>query len=117
MILDPCIRPARAAALRANGEWADIPMLRYFDDAVAEAPDRVAIIDCRENAPERPVSYRELDQASRRIAANLVRLGVQRGDIVSFQLPNGWEFVAMHLACLRAGAASNPLMQIGRAHV
>jgi cyclohexanecarboxylate-CoA ligase len=114
MILDPCIRPARAAALRANGEWADIPMLRYFDDAVAEAPDRVAIIDCRENAPERPVSYRELDQASRRIAANLVRLGVQRGDIVSFQLPNGWEFVAMHLACLRAGAASNPLMPIFR---
>lgn len=114
MILDPIIRPLRAAALRASGEWADVPFLRYFDEAVAAAPSRVAIIDCRDNAPERQFSYGELDQVSRRIAANLVRLGVRRGDVVSFQLPNGWEFVALHLACLRAGAASNPLMPILR---
>jgi cyclohexanecarboxylate-CoA ligase len=39
---------------------------------------------------------------------------VGRGDVVSFQLPNCWQFVAAHLACVRLGAVSNPLMPIFR---
>ena len=114
MILDPIIRASRAKTLRSNGEWRDIPLLRYFDEAVAACPDRVAIHDFREGSAPRSITYRELDDASRRIAANLVRLGVRRGDVVSFQLPNWWEFVAIHLGCLRCGVASNPLMPIFR---
>ena len=114
MILDPIIRASRAQTLRGKGEWLDIPLLHYFDAAVAASPDRVAIHDFREGSAPRSITYRELDEASRRIAANLVRLGVRRGDVVSFQLPNWWEFVAIHLGCLRCGAASNPLMPIFR---
>lgn len=114
MILDPIIRASRATTLRSNREWRDIPLLHYFDAAVAKVPDRVAIVDCREDAALRQVTYGELDAASRRMAANLARLGVRRGDVVSFQLPNWWEFVAIHLGCLRCGAASNPLMPIFR---
>jgi cyclohexanecarboxylate-CoA ligase len=33
---------------------------------------------------------------------------------VSFQLPNWWQFAAVHLACVRIGAVSNPLMPIFR---
>ncbi|MDT0496387.1 AMP-binding protein [Algiphilus sp. W345] len=112
--LDPIIRPARAQALRASGLWRDTPMLHWFDAAVAEDPQRTAIVDARAGADERRVSYGDLDLASRRIAANLVRMGVRRGDVVAFQLPNWWQFAAMHLACLRCGAASNPLMPIFR---
>ncbi|MDP3248843.1 MAG: AMP-binding protein [Polaromonas sp.] len=114
MILDPIIRASRATSLRSNGQWRDIPLLHYFDEAVAKGQDRVAIVDCREGAPPRQITYGELDEASRCIAANLTRLGVRRGDVVSFQLPNWWEFVAIHLGCLRCGAASNPLMPIFR---
>ena len=114
MLLDPIIRASRAETLRRNGEWRDVPMLRFFDDAVAAHPDRVAIHDFREGSAPRSITYRELDDASRRIAGNLLRLGVQRGDVVSFQLPNWWEFVAIHLGCLRSGAVSNPMMPIFR---
>ena len=34
---------------------------------------------------------------------------------MAFQLPNWWEFAAIHLACVRIGAISNPLMPIFRA--
>ena len=36
------------------------------------------------------------------------------GDVVSFQLPNWWEFVALYLATVRLGAVANPLMPIFR---
>jgi len=114
VILDPIIRAARARTLRDLGQWRDIPLLHFFDEAVAAKPEQIAIVEFREGAAARPITYRELDQASRRIAANLARLGVRRGDVVSFQLPNWWEFVAIHLGCLRCGAASNPLMPIFR---
>ncbi|MFZ2391903.1 cyclohexanecarboxylate-CoA ligase, partial [Rhodoferax sp.] len=50
----------------------------------------------------------------KRIALGLAALGVERGDVVSYQLPNWWQFVALHLACLRIGAVTNPVMPIFR---
>ena len=114
MSLDPYIPQWRASAMREAGRWKDIPFLHYFDRAVAEKPALAAIVDCREGCTPRTLSYRDLDHASRRIAANLWAMGVRKGDVVAFQLPNWWEFVAMHLACVRIGAAGNPLMPIFR---
>lgn len=114
MHLDPHIPEWRARAMREAGWWRDIPFLNYFDRAVAEKPEVTAIVDCREGCEPRRLSYRELDRLSRRIAANLWGMGVRRGDVVAFQLPNCWEFVAIHLGCLRIGATSNPLMPIFR---
>jgi cyclohexanecarboxylate-CoA ligase len=114
MDLDPIIPPARAQALRTAGLWRDRTLLSCFDEAAAENPAGLAIVDARSGAEERRIRYDELDQASRRIAANLVRMGVRPGDVVAFQLPNWWEFAAVHLGCLRCGAASNPLMPIFR---
>ena len=82
MLIDPIIRASRAKTLRSNGEWLDIPLLRYFDEAVAANPERVAIHDFREGLAPRSITYSELDDASRRIAANLVRVGVRRGDAI-----------------------------------
>ena len=64
--------------------------------------------------PEVRISYRELDRLSDLVAGNLQARGVGPGDTVSFQLPNWWEFTGLHLACLKAGAVSNPLMIIFR---
>ncbi|MGQ0502228.1 MAG: AMP-binding protein [Panacagrimonas sp.] len=114
MGLDPYIPESRARAMREAGFWRDIPFLRFFDEAVAEKPDLTAIVDCREGLAPKRLTYRELDRFSRRVAANLWAMGVRRGEVVAFQLPNWWEFIALHLACLRIGAASNPLMPIFR---
>ena len=49
-----------------------------------------------------------------RAAGGLRRCGVRRGEVVSFQLPNWWESLVLHLAVVRIGAVSNPLMPILR---
>ena len=60
------------------------------------------------------VSYSQLRRYARRIAIGLVDLGVEKGEVVSFQMPNWWEFAALHLACLNIGAITNPVMPIFR---
>jgi cyclohexanecarboxylate-CoA ligase len=62
------------------------------------------------------LSYRELDARVDRVARGLVSLGVGRSDVVTFQLPNCWEFIALSLACVRIGAVANPVMPIFRQH-
>ncbi|MCZ6730440.1 MAG: AMP-binding protein, partial [SAR324 cluster bacterium] len=60
------------------------------------------------------LSYRQLRQIADRMALGLIQLGVMPGDVVSYQLPNWWEFTALSLACMRIGAVANPLMPIFR---
>jgi 2,3-dihydroxybenzoate-AMP ligase len=61
-------------------------------------PDRTAVID---GATE--LSYAALMERADAAATRLVSLGISSGDRVLVQLPNGWEFVVLTLACLRAG--------------
>ena len=57
----------------------------------------------------RQVSYRELDEASARIAAVLQHIGVKRGDRVTVQVDKSPEALFLYLACLRADAVYMPL--------
>ncbi len=100
---------------KTRGIWPDRVVTDYFDRWVARKPDETAIIAFRdEDATTTRLSWRELDERVAAIARGLSARGVGKGDIVSFQLPNWWEFVAVHLACVRIGAVSNPLMPILR---
>ena len=47
------------------------------------------------------LTFRALAERVDRIARGLMRLGIERGDVISFQLPNWWQFHALHLAALR----------------
>lgn len=92
--------------------------LRITDCVAAQArraPLDPAIIDVR----ERSVcvwTWEKLWRESGRIAALLLRLAVQPGEVVAYQLPNQSEFVAITLAALRIGAICCPLLPIYRAH-
>ncbi len=121
-------RPSRAAQMgvrldqrriqreAAAGNWPERVLTDYFDDAVRQRPRAAALIAHRcKDGSQTTLTFAELNDRADRIAANLRRLGVDHGDVVSFQLPNWWEFVAIHLACVRIGAVSNPLMTIFRA--
>ena len=99
----------------ASGDWRDKTLLDYL----AQAPlDKTAIVAIRTDGvaqrEETRLTYRELDHRASLVAANLRARGVGAGDTVSFQLPNWWEFPVLHLACLKLGAVSNPLMVIFR---
>jgi cyclohexanecarboxylate-CoA ligase len=102
-------------AQMARSSWMNRTLLDYFDAAVTAHPDRVAVIGyveagCRRHA----LTYAELSDRVDRLAAGLLDLGVRPGQVVSAQLPNWWQLVALHLGCLRVGAVTNALMSIFR---
>jgi cyclohexanecarboxylate-CoA ligase len=116
MDLGVILPPERIAAMEARGDWAGKTTLDYLDDALANDPGRIAVIaHDSEAGATTTFTYAELDKVARRIAHGLAKLGVAPGDVVSFQLPNWWQFTALHLACVQIGAISNPLMPIFRA--
>jgi cyclohexanecarboxylate-CoA ligase len=98
-----------------QGLWQDKTLLDHLDSVLAASPDKEALVVYRADAArEKRMTYREIDALATRLAAGLRAHGIGRGDVVSFQLPNWWEFFVLHIACLRIGAVSNPLMVIFR---
>jgi cyclohexanecarboxylate-CoA ligase len=107
---------ARRPAMLASGDWRDQTLLDHLDRTVRDTPEKTALVAFRSDgaAGETRLTYRELDRRAETVARNLAVRGVGAGDTVSFQLPNSWEFTVLHLACLKLGAVSNPLMVIFR---
>ena len=108
----PLIAPRRAEMTR-QGFWRDETIDDYLRHFAASQPDKPAIIAYSGGRAVR-LSYRELDAVVTRTALGLARLGVGKGDVVAIQLPNWWHFPVLHLACVRLGAVTNPLMVIFR---
>src|SRR5262249_61846076 len=99
----------------SRGMWRERLPIDDLDAAVAKYPGRTAfvgVISARREDVR--LTYAELSERVNKIAAGLLQLGVGKGDVVSFQLPNWWEFTALFFACNRIGAAANPLMPIFR---
>ncbi len=105
----------RRKAMVEAGLWQDKTLLDYLDAVLVSNAGKTALVAFRSDTGEiARFSYRELDDLTSRLAAGLAARGVGGGDVVSFQLPNWWEFFALHIACLKIGAISNPLMVIFR---
>src|SRR6201993_871271 len=103
------------ASFREAGYWLDKTVDQLLAEAATKAPDKVAIVADRADRERAPrLTYRELENLADRSASSLLRLGIERGDIVTVQLPNWWEFVVIAFACSRIGAVMNPLMPILR---
>ncbi|MER2604990.1 MAG: AMP-binding protein [Siculibacillus sp.] len=106
---------ARRTDMTAGGLWRDETLLDHFRRNVARLGEKIAVVATRaDGAPEVRLTYADLDRLSDRVAVGLARRGVGEGDVVSFQLPNWWQFTVLHLAALKLGAISNPLMIIFR---
>lgn len=107
----------RRTEMYACGAWNDMIITDYFENAVTATPHKIALTGYRVHADDRvSLSYSELDRQITRMAAGLAGLGVEKGDVVSCQLPNWWQMSALFLACVRIGAVCNPLMPIFREH-
>jgi cyclohexanecarboxylate-CoA ligase len=117
MNFDPVLLAPRIAPMKAAGLWRDETINVFFERALQRCPEKTAVVSYRAGSDE-PIrlSYRELDARVDRIARGLAALGVGASDVVSWQLPNCWEFIALALACARIGAAANPVMPIFRQH-
>lgn len=112
------MRPVDAAeeeAALASGFWRDRTMLDDVLDRVHSQPHKAALVSyVAGGAVPETLTYGQLGAVVDRIAAGLIELGVQRDDVVSIQLPNGWRFAAASLAAMRVGAVVNPLVSIFR---
>ncbi|MDP2375467.1 AMP-binding protein [Reyranella sp.] len=101
--------------MRTAGFWSDQTLLDVFLKTVRDDPARLAVTAYETTNSRRTIlTCGQLEQSADRIAANLLRLGVKPGEVVSFQLPNWWQFVVLHIALLRIGAVTNPVMPIFR---
>lgn len=99
----------------ANGWWRDATVLDDFERSWRANPDKTAIVTYRAQSAEvHRLDYKTLAGHVERIAGALIHMGVRRGDVVSIQLPNWWQFVAIALAAFRVGAAVNPIIPIHR---
>ena len=65
-------------------------------------PDRLAVASCHQN--ER-LTWAELSEEADSVARGLWSLGIRRGDRVGIWSTNCIEWVVLHMACARAGAA------------
>jgi cyclohexanecarboxylate-CoA ligase len=92
-----------------TGVWPDVTLGSHLDDAAGDTASGLAVVDGATR-----LDYGELRARVGAVAAALADAGVQRGDVVTVELPNWWEaLVAMH-AILRIGAVVNPVVPIYR---
>jgi cyclohexanecarboxylate-CoA ligase len=93
----------------ANGHWIDRFIDGYVREAAASVPSRLGLID-----GDVRLTYGQLDDAIARVVGQLFELGVGKGDVVSWMLPNWHESYLVHHAVLRLGAVSNPIVPSSR---
>ncbi|TKT75239.1 AMP-binding protein [Aquamicrobium sp. LC103] len=79
------------------------------DHWAAREPDRIALIDHREQGEPALLSYGELSARSNALANALRALGVGRGDRVALLLPQCFETAIAHVAIYKLGAIAVPL--------
>lgn len=115
MDFDAVLLPPRREKMMKEGHWVNKTILQSLNEAVHQFPDKIGLVSYKtEDQSETSFTYREMLHSVNRIALGLKRLGVQKQDIVSCQLPNWWEFTLLYIACRRIGAVLNPLMPIFR---
>jgi acetyl-CoA synthetase len=71
-------------------------------------PDRLAIIDEREDGSVREWSFLALDRLANRFANALIASGARVGDRVGIHLPQRVETAAAHLGAFKAGVNHHP---------
>ncbi|HVW97020.1 MAG TPA: amino acid adenylation domain-containing protein [Mucilaginibacter sp.] len=82
----------------------ETPLHNLIAKQAAENPQKIAI-----NFNGQNTTYRELDENANRLAAVLIKNGVNRGDKVAFSLDRSAEMVVIMLAVMKAGAIYIPL--------
>lgn len=79
--------------------WLDL-----FRDQVVKAPDRLAV-----SASNGDLTYRELDEASDRVASYILRSGAARGDFIAIMTGRVKEYVIGVVGIQKAGCAYVPI--------
>jgi acyl-CoA synthetase (AMP-forming)/AMP-acid ligase II len=82
-------------------EILDVPIHDAVLGRAQEYGDRIALVD---GVSGREISYAQLDQMTRRIAAGFAELGIVHGDTIALHSPNTILYPAVFYGATRAGA-------------
>lgn len=86
-----------------NGIYPNKSVYELFCEQVCRHPDNPAVISL-----DQTINYADLSDKTRRLASSLEALGIVPGDVVAYQLPNGWRSCAIDLAAAALGAIVAP---------
>jgi len=100
-----------AAAYRAAGYWEDRTLGALLWESGARTASKTAIVD-----RDVRMSYAELMDRADAGALRLRAMGLEPDDRVLLQLPNTWQFIAITLACFRAGVVPVMALPAHRRH-
>jgi 2,3-dihydroxybenzoate-AMP ligase len=84
----------------ARGYWLGVPLGTALRQVADGRPDAPALVDVAAGVR---LTHGELADRADAAAGRLLDLGMAPGERMVVQLGNGWEFVVLTLACLRAG--------------
>ncbi|HSE04063.1 MAG TPA: AMP-binding protein [Methylomirabilota bacterium] len=100
----------RIRTMTRAGFWRNESLEVYLDRWARERPDKTALVDGQGR-----YTWGAVARLVDRVAHGLRAHGVERGGVVSCQLPNWNEAVVMFMAALRLGAVVNPIPPTYRA--
>lgn len=95
---------------RDAGKWSNKTISSCAWEKAASNPDDVAIY--LEAEPD--ITYGSIVEEARCLVTALKKLGLEQGDVISFQLPNWRESVAVDIAASALGLLVNPIIPIYR---
>ena len=92
-----------------DGDWPNLTVAQFAQQRTLEHAERVQLVD-----GSRSLSCGALYGFALQLAGFFRALGLNRGDVVSFQLPNWWEASVIDLAAAMTGVVTNPIVPINR---
>src|SRR5262245_55852105 len=98
----------------AKAGTIDVPQSsvpQAFDEATQRDPSRTAVVFYG-----RSISYRELREATDRLANALAKLGLKKGDRIALYLVNSPQFIIAYFAALKCGATVTPISPVYTSH-
>ena len=111
------VSDADAQRFHDLGWWRETTALDEFLGFVESQPQKAAVVSYRRGEPfPTVVTFGQLGHLVDRFACAFGKLGVRQGDIVTIHLPNTWQFPALAMGAMRAGAIPNPVPHIYREH-
>jgi len=91
------------------GAWRNVTLADCAEREAASVPDRVAVVE-----GARELTCAEVMDQARRLVTAFGAAGLRPGDVVSFQLPNWFETMAINIAACSSGIVVNPIVPIYR---
>lgn len=91
--------------------WGDLTYPKLLAQNASRFADEIAVVD-----EHREITWAGLWADARKLAAHLIDIGVQPGDVVAIQLPNRIEYVVALAASNLAGAIASPFLVNLRSH-